>query len=159
MGEHSHLDFVRELTSHFTRWCLASEVKDFESLSNLVVLEQFTISLPSRVAAYINERRVATAVEAAGFAEEYVLIHKIRDGMQEPVVRKDGVGRSPLGVGGFSAGSSRRGPDSGVDVCHYCCESGHWTAECPALGARRPADGAWLAGKACCPGCVCWRSW
>ena len=131
-------------------------MKDFESLSNLVVLEQFTISLPRRVAAYINERRVATAVEAAGFADEYVLIHKIRPGygMREPVVRKDRGARSPLCVRGFSAASSRRGPDSGVDVCHYCRGSGHWKAECPALGDGRPADGAWWVKPAALAACV-----
>ena len=43
-AKQSHLDFVRELTSHFTCWCLASEVMDFESLSRLGECGSYTLS-------------------------------------------------------------------------------------------------------------------
>ena len=46
----SHMDFARELTNNLSRWCMASDVDDFDSLCNLVILEQFKNSLPSRVA-------------------------------------------------------------------------------------------------------------
>ena len=75
-----HMDFVRELTNHFSRWCVASSVDNFEGLCNLVILEQFKDTLPSRVATHLNEHKVTTAAQAAGLADEYVLVHKFRPG-------------------------------------------------------------------------------
>lgn len=70
----SHMEFAREF--HFSCWCVTSSVTDFDSLCNLVVLEQFKDSLAlCQVATYLSERKVITA-EAAGLANEYVLIHK-----------------------------------------------------------------------------------
>lgn len=65
------MEFARELTSHFNRWCVASDVDDFDLLCNLVVLEQFKNSLPKRVATYLAERRVKTVAEAAEVADEF----------------------------------------------------------------------------------------
>lgn len=36
----SHLEFVREITNHFNRWCVASGVNNFEGLCDLIILEQ-----------------------------------------------------------------------------------------------------------------------
>lgn len=69
-------EFVRDLTSAFNRWCTASEVTTFDSLCNLVVLEQFKNSVPDYVATYVNERKVKCPSEAAVLADEYVLTHK-----------------------------------------------------------------------------------
>jgi len=66
---------------------------------DLVTLEQFRNSLPSRVATYLNERKVTTVTEATGLADEYVLIHKSWPG---ETVLKDGGGRSPTHFGDFS---------------------------------------------------------
>jgi len=37
----THLEFGRDLTTHFGRWCSALRVETFEELSELMVLEQF----------------------------------------------------------------------------------------------------------------------
>ncbi len=49
------MEFARELSNHFSCWRMASDVYDFESLCNLVILEQFKNSLPSRLATYLTE--------------------------------------------------------------------------------------------------------
>ena len=46
------MEFAREKESLFTRWCKASKATDFESLSELILLEEFKNSLRS------EERRV-----------------------------------------------------------------------------------------------------
>ena len=51
----SVLGVLRELTTHLNHWCIASSGENFEGLWNLVILEQFKDTLPSRVATYINE--------------------------------------------------------------------------------------------------------
>ncbi|XP_036974481.1 uncharacterized protein LOC119030758 [Acanthopagrus latus] len=41
MEKQTHLEFARDLTGHFVRWCSALKVETFEDLSELIVLEQF----------------------------------------------------------------------------------------------------------------------
>ena len=48
-------------SAHFSRWCSASEVVDFEGLCDLMVLEQLKNSLPLRVATYVSEQKEANA--------------------------------------------------------------------------------------------------
>ena len=54
----SHVEFVRDLTTHFGRWCAASKVDTFEKLCDLVILEQLKNSVPKNVATYIVEHKV-----------------------------------------------------------------------------------------------------
>ena len=63
------------ITTHFNRWCSSLEVHSFEALCDLIALEQFKNSVPSRIATYINEHKVKTALEAAKLADEYALVH------------------------------------------------------------------------------------
>lgn len=64
------MEFARELTNHVNHCCVALSVTDFESLCNLVVLDQFKDSLPSRVATYLSECKITIAAEDAGLADE-----------------------------------------------------------------------------------------
>ncbi len=72
----AHVEFARELTTAYNRWCMASEVNTFEELSNLIVLEQFKNPVSAHIATYINEQEADTAAKAAEFAYDYVLTHK-----------------------------------------------------------------------------------
>lgn len=140
----SHMEFARELTTHFNRWCMASDVGDFDSLCDLIILEQFKNSLPSRVATHLTERKVKTAAEAAELADEYVLIHKSQSGepVQEPVRHKDTGGKSPVRFGGSSGKGARGTPGKGENLCHYCHEPGQWKLDCPILRARKQHAGS-----------------
>lgn len=42
-GDKTHVEFAQDLTTHFNRWCSVSEIKTFDDLCNMVVLEQFKI--------------------------------------------------------------------------------------------------------------------
>lgn len=72
----SYLEFARDLQMHFSRWCSAAEVSDFKGLCNLIILEQFKNSVPSRVAVYVSEQKAQTVTKAAMLADDYVLMHK-----------------------------------------------------------------------------------
>lgn len=76
-SKQTHMDFARELVTHFNQWCSALEVKTFADLCNAMVLEKFKNSLPSNAATYINEHEVKTAAEAVALADKYVLMHKL----------------------------------------------------------------------------------
>jgi len=155
----SHMDFVRELSNHFNRWCVASSVDNFDSLCNLIILEQFKNCLPSQVATYLNECKVKAATEAAGLADEYILIHRHGPGEpdREPVGRKEGSDRLPTSTGLYMSKGFRTSPRRGEQRCHYCHEVGHWKLECPKLRAKgqdvggRSVKPAALAASVWCP--------
>ncbi|XP_041867352.1 uncharacterized protein LOC121656366 [Melanotaenia boesemani] len=130
----SYLEFARDLKLHFTRWCSAAKVADFERLCELILLEQLKDSVPCVVATYICEQKAETVAVAAALADDYVLTHKSQ------FLYSDGP--SPgSGRGECRAASVRRGDVSsdaraGADVCHYCRERGHWKGDCPVLSSR-----------------------
>ncbi|XP_014896674.1 uncharacterized protein LOC106952820 [Poecilia latipinna] len=125
----SNTDLVRELNTQFYRWLSAEGVDDFESLRDLMVLEQFKNIIPDRVAICINEQKVKTAAKAAVLADEYVLTHKgVRDSnlKGDHSLKEFHHDRFP--------GKNRLDPTlrSKVDlVCNYCRQKGHWKNECP----------------------------
>ncbi|XP_060777490.1 uncharacterized protein LOC132886624 isoform X1 [Neoarius graeffei] len=67
----SHLEFARDLTTYFNRWCSSVEVSDFDGLCDLIVLEQFKNSVP-HVATYVCEHKARTAAEAVALADDCV---------------------------------------------------------------------------------------
>lgn len=139
-GEKSHMEFARDLSTYFDRWCVATDVESYDGLRELVILEQFKNSLSERIATYISERKVKTTAEAAALADDYVLTH----GGDAPVAR--GGGHRDAFSGG-SAGSGRpvrptdqqrdeRGARESNKVCNYCHKRGHWRRDCYALKSR-----------------------
>lgn len=167
------------MLTHFNRWCAALDVSTFEGLCELIVLEQFTDSMPSRIATFLQEREVTTAMEAAVLADNYVRTHK--NGFGEPRARDDqrkefsSVGRSVShgserssptinrgSQGRFGSGrESMPGPvdcssrgKGDPDGCNYCHSRGHWKGDCPVLKSRlRPGNvkGSALVGQVPAP--------
>uniref|UniRef100_A0A674MJC2 SCAN box domain-containing protein n=1 Tax=Takifugu rubripes TaxID=31033 RepID=A0A674MJC2_TAKRU len=67
----TYVEFVRELTTLFNRWRIASGVETFPQLCELILLEQFKFTLPERIATFLAEHKVKSASEAAVLADEY----------------------------------------------------------------------------------------
>ncbi|KAI5094263.1 hypothetical protein C0J45_15987, partial [Silurus meridionalis] len=70
------LQFARKKETLLDKWCASSKVNDFDSLRELMLLEEFKTCLPDRVVVYLNERKVSSVSEAAVLADEFVLTHK-----------------------------------------------------------------------------------
>ncbi|KAI2649596.1 Retrovirus-related Pol polyprotein [Labeo rohita] len=70
------VEFAREKGILFDKWCTASKVTDFDSLRELVLLEEFKNCLPERVVVYLNEQKVTLLSHAAVLADKFVLTHK-----------------------------------------------------------------------------------
>uniref|UniRef100_A0A8C1I8K6 Gypsy retrotransposon integrase-like protein 1 n=1 Tax=Cyprinus carpio TaxID=7962 RepID=A0A8C1I8K6_CYPCA len=117
----AHVEFARELSIAFNRWCMASEVTTVEELTDLIVLEQFKNSVPARIATYINEQKADTAAKAAELADDYVLTHKSFE------FRK--------GDEFFENKGDHMSRNSSL-ICNYCHGKGHWKNECPVLKAK-----------------------
>lgn len=69
----THIEFTRDLVTHFSQWCSSLKVDTVDDLCDLVVLEQFQNSVPSHIAVYISDHKVKTA---AKLEDEYVLTHR-----------------------------------------------------------------------------------
>ena len=143
-----HLEFARDLTMNFNRWCSASEVEDFEGLQDLMILEQFKNSVPARVATYISEQKARNAADAAALADDFVLTHRgdFKAGGGNYVAASESHGRcnKPLPVDSrTNTNSSRDDPEK---VCNYCHKPGHWKKDCFMLnspGAKNFNAGHW----------------
>ena len=71
-----YVEFAREMGTLFDRWCSASKAEDFDSIRQLMLLEEFKNSLPERMVVYLNEQKVTSLAEAAVLADTFVLTHK-----------------------------------------------------------------------------------
>ncbi|KAL3967153.1 FMS-like tyrosine kinase 1 [Sarotherodon galilaeus] len=139
----SHLEFARDLTKHFNRWCSALGVSTFQDLCELMVLEQFKDRVPPEVATYIAEREVKTVSDAAKLADEYVLAHKGQFGKNTFSV---GAPARVLGQTKFMSSDPAKGyggvkPSKLGQACNYCHGDGHWKAECPLLRSKLARTG------------------
>lgn len=56
----TYVEFAPELSTLFGHWRLASEVKTFEQLCELVLVEQFRETLPENLTTYLSGRRAET---------------------------------------------------------------------------------------------------
>ena len=131
----TYVEFARELSTLFGRWRLASEVKTFEQLCELVLVEQFRETLPENLTTYLSERSAQTLAEAAVLADEYALTHKVRGENG----RKGGASGYLRSSGSDSPGfkpASHVGKWDSSRTCNYCLGNGHWKADCPVLRSK-----------------------
>lgn len=69
-------ELVWEKEALFDRWCLSSDVMDFNELKLLVLMEDFKNCLPEVMSTFLNEHKTADVFKAAVLVEEYYLTHK-----------------------------------------------------------------------------------
>uniref|UniRef100_A0A671UNG2 SCAN box domain-containing protein n=1 Tax=Sparus aurata TaxID=8175 RepID=A0A671UNG2_SPAAU len=133
----SHVEFAKDLTKHFNRWCSALEVTTFKDLCDLMIQEQFKESIPPEVATHIAERGVKTASEAATLADEYALAHKRNFGKCVSNNSTAKAVQSAKSTWSESAKTNYAPRSVGVgQERNYCHERGHWKAEYPVLKNR-----------------------
>ena len=52
------MEFARDKGNLFDKWHAASKVTDFNSLRELILLEEFKNCLPERIVVYLNEQSI-----------------------------------------------------------------------------------------------------
>uniref|UniRef100_A0A669BC36 CCHC-type domain-containing protein n=1 Tax=Oreochromis niloticus TaxID=8128 RepID=A0A669BC36_ORENI len=134
----SFLDFARENSVLFDRWCMACKAADLVSVRELILIEEFKNCVSERTAVYLNEQKVSTLQQAATLADEFAPVHKASIVKQE---RRDTLAKA-------SGASGEQGTRGEVPVprprsdrkCFYCFKSGHLIADCKAYRRRQPAS-------------------
>ncbi|XP_013855442.1 uncharacterized protein LOC106511236, partial [Austrofundulus limnaeus] len=146
MGEKTHVEFARDLSTHFSRWCAASDVRTFEDLCSLMILEQFKCSVSENVALYINEQKVTSVSKAAVLADDFVLTHKVSADLyavgatQDLSVTKKPVVFSRRSVSSYSDLGGSGGARELEDTCNFCHRKGHWKKDCWVLKSKKKTD-------------------
>ncbi|KAK7926200.1 hypothetical protein WMY93_008510 [Mugilogobius chulae] len=125
----SFVDFAREKSLLFDRWCSASKVSTFASLRELLLIEEFKNCLPERILVYLNEQKVSTLQQAAISADEFALTHKAAF-TREPVSKQT---ERPV-HSNFQSSTKPEKPKQ----CFYCHKFGHLVAECETLKRKQP---------------------
>lgn len=127
----TYVEFAREKSLQFDKWCQASKADTFETLRELILLEEFKKCLPEQIVVYLNEQKVTSMDKAAVHSDEYNLTHKgsfVTSGSRNGNYESDKKNKSPK--------MARKGPfvASGESrECFYCREAGHLIAVCPVL--------------------------
>lgn len=139
-SEQTFVEFAREKGVLFDKWCAASEVKDnFESLRQLILVEDFKGTLPEKVVVFLNEQKVTSVSKAAVLADEFVLTHKhvfvssFRSNREAPLrPMGQSIGRPP-----FDKFKGPPSPPRSDRECFYCHKKGHVISDCFSLKRRQ----------------------
>ncbi|XP_043968384.1 uncharacterized protein LOC122828679 isoform X1 [Gambusia affinis] len=134
----TYVEFAREKGLLFDKWCAASEVKgDFESLRQLILLEDFKNTLPERLVVFLNEQKVASLSKAAIVADEFMLTHK---NVFVSVPRADKVlnirQQKPDPTQSEAKAKQQSLSPREVRECFYCHKKGHVIADCLSLKSK-----------------------
>lgn len=131
--------FAHEKVALFDKWCAANEVNDnFESLHELMLLEDFKSSLPERLIMFFYEQKVTLVSKAAVLADEFVLTHK---NVFSPTSRSDKTSKScPARFESSRPSSPVRpvSPPQSELQCFYCHKKGQLIADCSTLKRKQP---------------------
>lgn len=82
----TYIEFVRDKSVLFDKWCQACNVSSVTEMRKLVLMEELKKCLPDRIAVYLNKQKVVSFTKAAILADEFVLTQKAVFSMPAPRV-------------------------------------------------------------------------
>lgn len=135
----SYVEFVRDKKETFSQWLRSSEVNSFETLSELILIEEFKRCVPPELKVHLDEKSVETVEEAAILADTFRLTHKRLFTSKSDANKKSDKSNgksSPQSANNKSYNKSKsnganREKANGEIVCHLCGISGHIRPDCP----------------------------
>ena len=75
--DQTYVEFAKEKQQCFERWCRSREVNGFDSLQNLILLEDFKDNIPHSVRVHLDDLDVVDMQTAARKADDYAVTHKL----------------------------------------------------------------------------------
>ena len=118
----TYMDFAKQKEHLFEEWCKSKDVSEFDSLRELLLLEEFKNCVPLEIKTHLEEVQVESLGNAAKFADEYILTHKNfgKSDHKKPSFQKKS----------SSKDDSTSDSDKKEITCFQCGKKGHVKANC-----------------------------
>ena len=77
----THVEFARNKEQLFDRWCLSKKIDEhYDNLRQLMLIEEFKRCIHPDIKTYLDEQKAETLEDAARYADDYSLTHKVSFG-------------------------------------------------------------------------------
>ena len=125
----SHMEFAREKERLFEDWYKSRNVEDFNSLKELVLLEEYKNCISKEIKTHLEEMQIENLETAAKLSDEYSLTHKHSSSFEynyrsPPQTRRKNGSNQKDRVG------SPNGYNKKEITCYHCGKKGHIKANC-----------------------------
>ena len=74
----THVDYVKDKSRYFDKWTRSRDVADYDSLRNLILMEDFKDNVPRNVRTHIDDLDITEVQAAARRADDYSITHRFQ---------------------------------------------------------------------------------
>ncbi|KAJ8035328.1 hypothetical protein HOLleu_22514 [Holothuria leucospilota] len=166
----TYVEFAYQKERHFDRWCASKKVSTFDTLRQLMLVEEFKRCVNDDIKTHREENKADKLSEVANLADQYALTHKFgkvgqtqNKGQFNRPNKKYGNSSGTTGNSGSQSGSisptnsGKKQPDSSrqkndqvssnkaafKDIsCGFCHKKGHTMANCFTLAKLKETETA-----------------
>ncbi|KAJ8042724.1 hypothetical protein HOLleu_09565 [Holothuria leucospilota] len=166
----TYVEFAYQKERHFDRWCASKKVSTFDTLRQLVLVEEFKRCVNDDIKTHLEENKADKLSEVANLADQYALTHKFvkvgqtqNKGQFNRPNKKYGNSSGTTSNSGSQSGSisptnsGKKQPDSSrqkndqvssnkaafKDIsCGFCHKKGHTMANCFTLAKLKETETA-----------------
>ena len=140
VSSQTYVEVAREKSALFDKWCSASKATAYDTLRELVLLEEFKKCVPERVVVYLNEQKIVSLTKAAVFAEEFTLTHKTAFMSPRSEKLPDSLPADSSSVTQYQTRKISPTHHKEQRECYYCHKGGHVMADCYALKRKHSSQ-------------------
>ncbi|KAJ8035316.1 hypothetical protein HOLleu_22499 [Holothuria leucospilota] len=129
----TYVEFAYQKERHFDRWCASKKVSTFDTLRQLMLVEEFKRCVNDDIKTHLEENKADKLSEVANLADQYALTHKFGK-----------VGQTQ-NKGQFSKPNSNNSSNKAAfkDIsCGFCHKKGHTMANCFTLAKLKETETA-----------------
>ncbi|KAJ8019449.1 hypothetical protein HOLleu_41054 [Holothuria leucospilota] len=167
----TYVEFAYQKERHFDRWCASKKVSTFDTLRQLMLVEEFKRCVNDDIKTHLEENKADKLSEVANLADQYALTHKFgkvgqtqNKGQFSRPNKKYGNSSGTTGNSGSQSGSisptnsGKKQPESSrqkndqassnkaafkdIIICGFCHKKGHTTANCFKLAKLKETETA-----------------
>ncbi|KAJ8040186.1 hypothetical protein HOLleu_14412 [Holothuria leucospilota] len=166
----TYVEFAYQKERHFDRWCASKKVSTFDTLRQLMLVEEFKRCVNDDIKTHLEENKADKLKEVANLADQYALTHKFSEvgqtqnkGQFSRPNKKYGNNSGTTSNSGSQSGSisptnsGKKQPDSSrqkndqvssnkaafKDIsCGFCHKKGHTMANCFTLAKLKETETA-----------------
>ncbi|KAJ8046946.1 hypothetical protein HOLleu_05792 [Holothuria leucospilota] len=166
----TYVEFAYQKEKHFDRWCASKKVSTFDTLRQLMLVEEFKRCVNDDIKTHLEENKADKLSEVANLADQYALTHKFgkvgqtqNKGQFSRPNKKYGNNSGTTGNSGSQSGSisptnsGKKQPESSRQkndqassnkaafkdmTCGFCHKKGHTMANCFTLAKLKETETA-----------------